>query len=74
MMAKKMNPTDIQHKDLSDVQHSDLGKAIESLSDNKILIEELYNTIFEQSQNTATRLRLVLEAIDEVELQYEKVK
>ena len=74
MARKKINPADIQHIDLENVRHSDLGAAIELLEDNLPDMEAVYLLLRDSSPKIASDIRQALESIDYVMYRYNEVR
>lgn len=64
----------VQHVDLENVRHSNLGATIEDMQESINRLEVLYLYIREDDPDRAETLKNVLEAWDDVSAQYELVR
>jgi len=74
-MAKKTNKVvaPIVDTELSEVRHSDLGRAIEGVQDELYELEQLYKRLLDVDSAAATIIRQVLDATDYMESAYDEV-
>lgn len=73
-MAKKQSTKQIEPEIvLSDVRHTGLGMAIESLQDELLDLEALYKQLLETDSKAAYIVRQVLNATDWLESEYGSV-
>lgn len=68
--ALKMIP-DVE---LCDVRHSELGRSIEFVQDEMFALEELHKSLIDSNPKAAYTIRMMLEAVDMLSLDYDLVR
>ena len=75
MMKRVKNIAEIQHVDLKNVRHSDLGDTIELLEQELPLLETLYKQLLlDNDEKSAFIIRQVLNATDFLLYEYDNVR